>query len=345
MELTPQQVKALYFDEKSLIESPKKLYRWQRGGQRYYYSLENFIPKFYIGVTTLIKNSIPTSEFLIKWTADMGYDEAKRYANERAEYGTFLHTLCAYLLIDKRYNLDTLEGELILYCAKNNIPSQKVDDWIEDLQKDLLSFAQMCIDINLKPLAIEIPLCSTLGFAGAVDIIAEIDYIVEGYFGEFYKSGVNKDKPKLTKKIERQVAIIDIKSGRKGFYDSAKFQLGCYEKLVRENFSQFNDTPLKFFNWSPKEWRTAPTYNFIEQTDKEILKKLDLIIELGTMDVKSAESKNKLTLGGVIDLTTNNITSNYININIIEYLAELHNKTITETVTSKFDELTDKLPF
>ena len=59
--------------------------------------------------------------------------------------------------------------------------------------------------------------------------------------------------------------MIDFKSGRKGFYESHVHQLYLYKDMWEENYP---DIPVQsVFNWSPKDWRKSPTYNFECQDD------------------------------------------------------------------------------
>ena len=108
--MTVEEIKAEYFNEDALQEQPEPVYRLDSSGHRYYYTFdENGEPMFYVSVTTLIKQTLPTSPQLIKWIADIGYEESQRYAQERAAYGTFMHSQLAELLIARSYNLNGLK--------------------------------------------------------------------------------------------------------------------------------------------------------------------------------------------------------------------------------------------
>lgn len=47
-------------------------------------------------------------------------------------------------------------------------------NYAEDLKKDILSFAQFVIDYDVKPLCIEQSLYSSKGYAGMIDLVANI---------------------------------------------------------------------------------------------------------------------------------------------------------------------------
>jgi hypothetical protein len=225
-------------------------------------------------VTTLIKNTLPTPPSLIKWIADRGQEDSQSEALERANYGTFLHLCCAELMMKGKFDLEKLQNKLTAYILQNEIVQTK--GWLEDLKKDILAFAQFIIDYNVKPLAIEICLYHPEdGYAGAIDLVCEMDW-----------------------KKARIRAIIDLKSGRKGFYESNEIQLQAYANMWQIHFQETLD---KVFNWSPKDWRKSPTYNLKDQTDSPNAKKLPMLVELAKIENDKRENK-VMIIGGNIDL-------------------------------------------
>jgi len=274
--ITIEKLSAQFFDATKLKYQLEPLYRLDVKDYRYYYRFENDEPIFYTSVTTLIKNTLPTNVGLIKWIADRGSEDAQAEATERAHYGTFMHVQCGKLLVNGKYDLDKLQDKLTVYLIANNITQTK--SWSEELKKDILAFAQFVIDYNVKPLAVEICLYHpTDGYAGAIDLICEMDW----------RKG-------------RIKAIVDLKSGRKGFYESNEIQLHAY--LAMWNI-HFPDTPIdKVFNWSPKDFRgTIPTYNFKDQTESKNLGKLPHLVALAK--IEDSKRENKITvIGGNIDL-------------------------------------------
>ena len=203
---TVEEVKALFFDATALNEAPQQIYRLDRAGHRYYYSFdENGNPDFYPSITTLISQTLPTSEFLIKWIAKKGYERAEEYKNERAKYGSFMHAEYAEMLIAQVYDLDRLKSRLIKYMESNNLPFDFVD-YADDLRKNMLSLAQFIIDFQVEPLAVEIPLIHPV-----------------------YRFGATLDLPcNLTIKGERIRANIDFKSG-KNFYEANEVNLHAHK--------------------------------------------------------------------------------------------------------------------
>jgi hypothetical protein len=316
--ITTEEMKALYFDADALKEAPRTVYRLGGTNQRVYYTFdESGQPFFYGSVTTEFGKVLPTSPHLIDWMLKMGKDEAERYKNERADYGTFLHIECANLLINKGvYDLDKVRDKLLQYIEEKKLATDFV--YHEDeLKKDILAFAQFCIEYEVKPLAIEIILADEeLGLAGAIDLPCEMTIREKGYFGEVYKSGANKGNPKESFRERRIRAILDLKSGRKGFYDGHIHQLEIYKILWNKHFPYVQVEEI--FNWSPKEWKgEIPTFNLKRQTDSLELFKTPHYLNI----IKGNRTglKNKvLVCSGEIDLSKGSVSDNFENLDLDE---------------------------
>lgn len=326
--MTVEQIQAEFFNEDALQEQPEPVYRLDSSGHRYYYTFdEDEEPIFFVSVTTLIKQTLPTSPQLIKWIADMGYDESQRYAEDRAAYGTFMHAQIAELIINRSYDLDNLRSRLKLYIESKKLPSGFIG-YENDFKKDILAFAQFMKDTELKPLAIELVLTNKEdGYAGAIDLAAEISIEEKGLFGETYKTGANAGKPKETKRKRRIRAIIDFKSGRKGFFPEHEIQLHAYKKMWNMNFEAF---PVeRVYNWSPKDWRgTTPSYNFKDQTESKNAKKLPYLVELARIEDEKREN-TIVSCSGMIDLEKE-FEENIIELSLSEVVKK-KNKSTEET--------------
>lgn len=275
--ITSQLIEPEYFDEKALKAQPKKMFRLDFGDYRYYYSFDDAgKPIFYISVTTMIANALPTNQALLKYYGDRGYEDAVRYARMRADYGTFLHGEITRFCIDKTYNLGLVKERLMSYIEDHMLPASFIAEF-DPLQRDLLAWAQFVYEYNVEVEALELVLSSDINlYAGTIDIKASLDY-----------------------KGERIQAIIDNKSGRKGFFEAHEIQLHAYKEAWNENFP---DCPVtKVFNWSPKDWRGAkPTFNFKDQTDSKSAKKLPYIIALA--HIEDSKRENKVScVGGIIE--------------------------------------------
>ena len=309
--MTVEQIQAEFFNEDALQEQPEPVYRLDSSGHRYYYTFDEFgEPRFFVSVTTLIKQTLPTSPSLVKWIAEMGYEESQRFAQERAHYGTFMHAQLAELIITRSYNLNLIRERLRMFIESEQLPGDFMG-YADDFKKDILAFAQFMKDTDLKPLAIEIVLTNPEdGYAGAIDLVAELTIEEKGFFGEVYKTGANAGKPKETKQQRRIRAIIDFKSGRKGFFPEYEIQLHAYKKMWNMNFEAH---PVeKVFNWSPKDWRgKTPTYNFKDQTDIKNAKKLPYLVELARIEDEKRDNI-VVSCSGIIDLDNPNGLENNV---------------------------------
>jgi hypothetical protein len=315
--ITSEKLNAMFFDATKLKYQPEPLYRLDSKGHRYYYLFDkDGEPQFYTSVTTMIRDTLPTSPHLIQWLVDKR-GEGKDEAEERANYGTFLHQEFASLLVNGKYNLDDLSQKLQQFATSKGI--QTKDDWVGELKKDLLALSQFVIDKRLEPLAIEICLWHPQdGYAGAIDIVCMADIEDKGFWGETYASGIQKGQPKESKRINRERIIVDLKSGRKSFYESHQIQLKAYQEMWNIHFPDL--LVKRFFNVSPKEWKSTPSYNFTEQTDSKCIAKLPHLVELSKIE-DSRRENTITTIQGIVDLLKG------VELNITE-------KTFTELVKS-----------
>lgn len=269
--MTVEEMTAMFFDG-ALIEPPYKVWQINSKGHRYYYKFDdNGTPEFYPSVTTILSQTMPQSPFLIKWIADKGIDEAERYKAERAAYGTFMHAQFEELIINRVYDLDGLKAKLKDYIDNNKLPADFIY-YADDLKKDVLAFAQFVLDYDVKPLAVEIALVHPVyNYAGMIDLPCTM-----------------LAKPGSKDYIN---AIVDFKSGRKGFYEEAEIQLHLYKMMWNENFP---DVPIeRVFNFSPKDWRKKPTYNLKDQTDSPNAQKIPYLLELAA--IEDAKRDNTFT--------------------------------------------------
>lgn len=277
--ITVEEMTAMFFDG-ALIEPPYKVWQLNSKGHRYYYKFDdNGTPKFYPSVTTILSQTMPPSPFLIKWIAGKGVDEAERYKAERAAYGTFMHAQFEELIINRVYDLDGLKAKLKEYIDNNKLPADFIY-YADDLEKDVLAFAQFVLDYDVKPLAVEIALVNPVyNYAGMIDLPCTM-----------------LTKPGSEDHIN---AIVDFKSGRKGFHEGAEIQLHLYKMMWNENFP---DVPIeRVFNFSPKDWRKKPTYNLKDQTDSPNAQKATYLLELAA--IEDAKRDNTFTaVSGVICL-------------------------------------------
>ena len=286
--MTVEEMKAVYFNADALKEPPYRIYQLNTDGHRYYYRFVNGEPVFYPSVTTMLKQVMPTSPFLIQWMLANGAEGATEKRDLAAAYGTFMHIQFEQLIINRSYDFDKVPEVLKTYLESENLPDKVFWDWADKIRKDVLAFAQFVKDWNVKPLAIEIGLVHPqFHYAGCVDMPC---VLTDPKKGDTFR------------------AIVDFKSGRKGFWEEHELQLHLYKDMWNVNFP---DTPIeRVFNFSPKDWRKdKPTYNFKEQTDSENAAKIPHLLALAAIEDEKRD--NTLTVvSGVLNLDEGRIADN-----------------------------------
>lgn len=277
MEIT--EVKAIFFDSEALREPSYQVRRIDQNSNRFYVAFNPVTGEylktksgslFFQSVTAFIKNSQPTSIHLQKWYAERGWERAKYEAQQAADYGTLMHIWFGKLLIKGVVALDGIGEFVKIYILEKGYSLDLLNIWTDNLVSDLLAFAQWCADYEVTPLAVEVTLVSLeLGVAGTLDLFCKMN-------DKCYTEKTEKDKRK------RINAIVDFKSGRKGFYDDYEVQLEAYKYLWNENFPD-DLRPDAIFNFAPTEWRKQPDYKFKNQTgavNTELLKHFISIAEI-----------------------------------------------------------------
>jgi hypothetical protein len=61
----------------------------------------------------------------------------------------------------------------------------------------------------------------------------------------------------------------------------------------------------KLFNWSPKEWRTVPGYNFKDQTEAKSMEKLPYIVAIAKIENRGKVEAKMTLIDGVVSLEGN----------------------------------------
>lgn len=301
-----EDLKPVFIEEglKRLV-SPIILYRANISGSRFYYTLNQKLePKFYLGGTSFSNKVLPTSIGFVNWKMEMGKEASHLVAERTAQYGTFMHILFGKFLINGEYEPKDLAADLIEYMESERIPLYHLKMWLPNIEADLLAFAQWCYDYQVTPLAIEYPICNEDTHTGTlIDLVCEMTIQEKGFHGVVYKSGPRKGQPRETKKARRVKAIIDFKSGRKGFYETHELQLALSKAMWNAWFGHTDYKVEKTFNWSPKDWRTSPDYNFKDQTGSKYWDALEQYVQLmhkWKWHIPSRKFKyitNKLVLG------------------------------------------------
>ena len=296
--MTVEEIRAVYFNADALKEPAYRLFQLNSDGHRYYYRFNDAgEPEFYPSVTTLLKQVMPTPPALLDWMIANGKDGSTEKRDLAAAYGTFMHGEFEKLIINRRYDFDSVPAAMLAYMERENLPEKVFTEWLPKIRKDVLAFAQFIKDWNVKPLAVEIGLYHPqFHYAGCLDLPCVMT------------------DPKTGKSF---VAIVDFKSGRKGFYEEHELQLHLYREMWNVHYPE---TPVtRVFNFSPKDWRKSPTYNLKDQTDSTNAKKLPYLLALATIEDEKRD--NTLTIiRGVLDLDKGKISDNILNLSLAELI-------------------------
>lgn len=265
------------------LRKPRQVYRIKTNYGRIYYTLdEQQEATFYQSVTTWLGKVTPMGIFLLKWIAELGWDKYQALMKEKANYGTFLHILWGEMVTSGLVNLTGIDERLIqLSNAEGWKYSQEKS---EQAQKHILSLAQWAIDYKVEPLAVEMVLASdSMLLGGAIDFFGWVTVKEDGLdYENPYKTGPRKGEPREVKIEKRVLAVVDLKSKEEGgFYDEHSLQLEAYRRMIVENFPEYANEEIRLFNLSPRDWKTAPTYFFKEQTGAAVLEDFDLLLSLG----------------------------------------------------------------
>ena len=316
--MTVEEIRAIYFNADALKEPDYRLYQLNSEGYRYYYRFgANGEPEFFPSVTTLLKQVMHTPPALLDWMIANGKEGSTEKRDLAAAYGTFMHGQFEQLIINRRYDFDNVPVVLLDYMERENIPESLFNQWIVKIRKDVLAFAQFMRDWNVKPLAVEIGLVHPeYRYAGCLDLPCEM---TDAKTGKTFR------------------AIVDFKSGRKGFYEEHELQLHLYKGMWNVNYP---DIPVtRVFNFSPKDWRKAPSYNLKDQTDSENVKKLPHLLNLAA--IEDAQRDNTLTIiRGVLELDKGKISDNILTLSLGELIKTKSKKDDTpeQAATAPGDE-------
>jgi hypothetical protein len=238
------------FSKDAILPQSESIFRLDIGmGERAYFKAkEDGSITCSDSVTTIIKRYHAPEIGITMWNRKMG-DKAESFLFEAAEYGRFMHIVFNTLIRGKSISFSN-DGLFLFikdYIDSQNISIWQIDvpTWIRKIRQDIIGFLTWYRDYKVKPIALEYVFVNE-DFSGAIDFVCSIEDV----------SG-------------RYDAIVDFKSGRKGFYSEYAVQLSGYKDGW--NLEQKRKIG-RIFNYGAKDYRLpvgkgVTPYNFTEQTD------------------------------------------------------------------------------
>jgi len=286
----------------------KEIHRFDISGSRHYIE-KKLGAKAYKSVTTF-DNDYLNNSGLQYWSEDFidtyGKQARDRYVGERANYGTYLHIRFQDLLLGREIDLDYnhVVEELREYAQKNKV-YMNVDKEAKTYCQDMLSLIYWKEKFEPEVVGIEVPVISDeLQLSGTIDLIAyinDIDNMYKANAKDPFGLKIKKDEPRPKKKL----SILDLKSGRKGFFPSAQYQLELYRQiwnsLIKDQKYHIQDS---IYNVGPANWtKTMPKFNCKKQYSSWISQRISLILPLHKFDLQKRAETNVTQISGLYDGT------------------------------------------
>lgn len=249
--ITTEEMRARFFRDAVLHEPNYRLYQLNSRGKRYYYAFDSEgKPEFFPSVTTILHDVMPENKFLTEWKLNLGKEESLAYTMERANYGTFVHSQLVELVVGRKYDLDDVRPNLARFVEREALPGGFVDAHEDEAKADIVAFAKWMRDYDVRPYAVEVSLYSpTFGYAGMIDLVCNMrEFSVEDEEKAMEKAaGDEKKVSKIKEKFSSRIAaIVDFKTGKKGFYDEYAIQLNIFRLVIPRG--EGADSPAIFEN-------------------------------------------------------------------------------------------------
>lgn len=261
------------FKAKTPLLAAEKVYRVGIGGGRYYQRASN--NGIYKSLTTALSATTPPSVHLDTWRDAManqlGSNElADQYVRITADYGTLLHIAVADFVKDGSVDWYAKKKWFAAQLSEIGLKDKALNAATIELEKDLAAMVQFFYDYRVDIIAVEIPVFLDLGVATLIDLVCRMD------------NKANDQTPIDT--ANRHNAIINLKSGKKGFFDTHVLQLEGERRAFNETYGKLVGYEIQeVYNLAPTAWRGTPKYKIKNQT-KEADKKsrlFSLYMEVG----------------------------------------------------------------
>lgn len=293
MDNLPQGIEALepLYLEPAFADSiritQQKVYRVEIGAGRHY---RNEAGTTYKSITTFLDAVMPPNRFLQKWRESkieqLGtVDAAYEFVQATADFGTALHIAVADYCRNGFVNWLDFEQFSFSYFIGMGLTDHTLFAAHEELTKDFASMLAFIHEYEVEILAVEIPVFSSDGYATLIDLVVVMNE-------KAYTDKTTADKR------NRIRAGINLKSGKKGFFDSHLFQLIGERRAFNETYANSCGFELdEVFNLAPTDWRTEPNFKLARQTkpidERGLEAEFDLYVHLGKMKkILGPPSKN-----------------------------------------------------
>ena len=300
-----------FFDADALRVPQATTYRIDNQGERLYARKVGDEMKIVPSVTTVLR-MLPTDHHLIKWYADLGYEEALAHNRRRAFYGTYMHIMFANLLKGQSlvFHSELMEAGFKSFLHDQGEPFDGYDfrKISYDLKSDIYAFLRWVNDYKVKPLAIEYIVFGDK-YAGAIDLVCKLTKKSTTTNDTYEDEKMFAFVPSETVIHEREViAMIDHKSGRKGFHDNNKLQLYALRELWN---AERPDMPIEVMaNLGMKNYKLpvrGEPYDFKEHPDsrnKKLFAKWPLLVDLYHTETIEVKDRIDFVDGGEVSLKT-----------------------------------------
>ena len=262
------------FEQKTLKIQGEKVYRVQIGGLRHYRRKSGGI---YKSLTTFLSAVMPSNRHLENWkmnlAAELGSREAvDEFVGKTADYGSALHIAAADYCRNNGVDWLEFEQQAHQMLADAGLSADSIEYALPEFIKDFACLVQFFHDYRVTVLAVEIPVWMEEGVATLIDLVVEMD-------------AKNYDKTPPEKR-ERHHAIINLKSGKKGFFESHIMQLVGERMMFNHVYSESLGFEIEHvYNLAPSDWKEKPSYKIKNQTEtiglENMAEQFKLFLQIG----------------------------------------------------------------
>lgn len=290
----------------------QKVFRVEIGAGRHY---RNEAGDTFKSITTFLDAVMPPNYFLKTWREskieELGTVQAATdFVKATADFGTGLHIAVADFCRDGFVDWMKFEAWAFDYLIGMGLNGHGLNAGAEELTRDFAAIVQFLADYEVRVLAVEIPVFSADGYATLIDLVVEMNAM----------KYTEKTEPEKRKRIK---AGINLKSGKKGFYETHLFQLIGERQAFNETYGHAVGFELvEVYNLAPTNWIKEPNYKAERQTDKIAEQGLDAQFDLFVQLAKCR---------GVLGKPSKNFT-------IFEGVTQYGNSPVSNLVVMNYDD-------